>query len=226
MYLKAGFGVPSDAITVSVYWSYAASLKPTGIALGLAAVVLAIAGWLRHYHQWVHARGMVRIGVPLMSLFVIGISLTAGLVGAEAAANRARVAAASGENPAAYYGVQGRLVCVKPVSKGIPVFNGPLANRRSLLTFGTSGDRVWLWDPRRDQSLSVRLEDVVVTEAGASTCGARRRRTMRWRARGACPPRNFIRSESQKALVKARTFSKAAWRTYGGSVVAVRAASR
>ncbi|MFG2627356.1 hypothetical protein [Streptomyces sp. NPDC048473] len=171
MYLKAGFGVPSDAIQVSVYWSYAASLKPIGIALGLAVVVLAIAGWLRHYHQWVHARGMVRIGVPLMSLFVIGISLTAGLVGAEAAANRARVAAASGETPATYYGVQGRLVCVKPVSKEIPVFNGPLAATRSLLTFGTSGDRVWLWDPRRDQSLSVRLEDVIVTDAGASSCG-------------------------------------------------------
>lgn len=171
MYLKAGFGVPSEAIQVSVYWSYAASLKPIGIALGLAVVVLAVAGWMRHYHQWVHARGMVRIGVPLMSLFVIGISLTAGLLGAETAANRARTAAASGETPAAYYGVQGSLVCVKPVSKDIPVFNGPLAATRPLLTFGTSGDRVWLWDPRRDEALSVRLEDVVVTEAGASACG-------------------------------------------------------
>ncbi|MER7941989.1 MULTISPECIES: hypothetical protein [Streptomyces] len=171
MYLKAGFGVPSEAIQVSVYWSYAASLKPIGIALGLAVVVLAVAGWMRHYHQWVHARGMVRIGVPLMSLFVIGISLTAGLLGAETAANRARTAAASGETPAAYYGIQGSLVCVKPVSKDISVFNGPLAATRPLLTFGTSGDRVWLWDPRRDEALSVRLEDVVVTEAGASACG-------------------------------------------------------
>ncbi|MEU9204706.1 hypothetical protein [Streptomyces sp. NPDC048332] len=170
MYLKAGFGVPSDAIQVSVYWSYAASLKPIGIALGLSAVVLALAGWMRHYHQWVHARAMVRVGVPLMSLFVIGISLTAGLVGAEKAANRARTAAASGEAPAPYYGVQGRLVCVEPVSEEIAVFNGPLAVTRPLLTFGMSGDRVWLWDPGRDASVSVRLEDVVVTEAGASAC--------------------------------------------------------
>lgn len=170
MYLKAGFGIPSDAVQVSVYWTYAASLKPVGIALGLSAVVLAIAGWMRHYHQWVHARGMVRIGVPLMSVFVIGISLTAGLVGAEAAANRARAAAASGKAPSAYYGAQGQLVCVKPVSKEIPVFNGPLATTLPLLTFGTSGDRVWLWDSRRDESLSVRLEDVVVSEAGGNTC--------------------------------------------------------
>lgn len=38
MYLQAGFGVPSDAIHVSAYSSYAASLKPVGLALGLAAV--------------------------------------------------------------------------------------------------------------------------------------------------------------------------------------------
>ncbi|MFE9906993.1 hypothetical protein [Streptomyces clavifer] len=171
MYLKNGFGIPSGTIQVSVYSSYGASLKPIGIAMVLAVVVLAIAGWARHYHARVHSRGMVGIGVPLMSLFVIGISLTAGLLGAETAANRARTAAASGETPAAYYGVQGSLVCVKPVSKDIPVFNGPLASTRPLLTFGTSGDRVWLWDPRRDEALSVRLEDVVVTEAGASACG-------------------------------------------------------
>ncbi|MFE6761447.1 hypothetical protein [Streptomyces sp. NPDC057689] len=171
VYLKEGFGIPSDAVQVSVYQTYAASLKPVGIAIGLSAVVLAIAGWMRHYHQWVHARGMVRIGVPLMTVFVIGISLTAGLVGSEAAANRARAAAASGKVPAAYYGAQGRLVCVRPLSKRIPVFNGPLATTLPLLTFGTSGDRLWLWDSQRDESLSVRLEDVVVTQAGRSACG-------------------------------------------------------
>ncbi|NUK03979.1 hypothetical protein HRW23_24035 [Streptomyces lunaelactis] len=169
-YLRSGFGVPSDALQVSVYWSYAASLKPVGLALGLAVVVLAFAGWMRHYHQWVHARGMVRIGVPLMSLFVVVISLAAGLAGADGAAARARATAASGQNPAAYYGVQGRLVCVEPREKRIAVFNGPLATTRPLLTFGASGDRVWLWDPRRGQSLSVRLEDVVVSQARAGTC--------------------------------------------------------
>ncbi|WP_406240520.1 hypothetical protein [Streptomyces anulatus] len=169
MYLQSGFGVPSDAIHISVYWTYAASLKPVGLALGLAAVVLALAGWMRHYHQWIHARGMVRIGVPLMSLFVIGISLAAGLAEAEAAANRARAAATAGTVPAAYYGARARLVCVTPLAEETPVFNGPLATTRPLLTFGTSGDRVWLWDPRRGESLSVRLEDVAVAEARART---------------------------------------------------------
>ncbi|WP_175439214.1 hypothetical protein [Streptomyces vilmorinianum] len=171
MYLRYGFGIPSEAIHVSVYWSYATSLKPVGIAVGLALLVLSFAGWMRHYHQWVNAQGMVRVGVPLMSLFVVGMTLTAGLLGAQVAASRAQAAAASGRNPAPYYGVQGALVCVKPLNKDIPVFNGPLASGRPLLTFGPSGDRVWLWDPQRGKPLSVRLEDVVVTEKSARACG-------------------------------------------------------
>ena len=156
---------------MSVYWSYAASLKPVGIALGLTLVLLAIAGWMRHYHQWIHSQGMVRVGVPLVSVFVVAMTLTAGLIGAQVAASRAQATAASGRHPAPYYGMQGRLVCVQPMEKEIAVFNGPLNTTRPLLTFGPSGDRVWLWDPRRDASLSVRLEDVVVTEAKSGTCG-------------------------------------------------------
>ncbi|MFJ4824821.1 hypothetical protein ACIP5L_16250 [Streptomyces bacillaris] len=171
VYLENGFYVPTDAIHVSVYSTYAASLKPVCLALGLAAVVLALAGWMRHYHQWIHARAMVRIGVPLMSLFVIGIALAAGLAGAEAAAAQARTTAAAGTVPAAYYGVQGRLVCVTPLGEETPVFNGPLNTARPQLTFGTSGDLVWLWDSQRAESLSVRLEDVAITEARANTCG-------------------------------------------------------
>ncbi|MFB8047869.1 hypothetical protein [Streptomyces rubiginosohelvolus] len=170
MYLQAGFGVPSDAINVSVYSSCAASLKLAGLALGLAAVVLALAGWMRHYHQWVHARGMVRIGVPLLNLLIIGISLAAGLAGAEASANRARTAATASTVPAPYYGIRSRPVCVTSLAERTPVFNGPLSTTRPLLTFSTSGDRVWLWDPQLGESLSVRLEDVVVTEARSSTC--------------------------------------------------------
>ncbi|MFD0141379.1 MULTISPECIES: hypothetical protein [unclassified Streptomyces] len=170
MYLRYGFGIPSEAVQVSVYWSYAASLKPVAIALGLALVVLSFAGWMRRYHQWVNAQGIVRVGVPLMSLFVIGMTLAAGLLGAQAAANRARAATTSGHDPAPYYGVQGTLVCVRPLNKDIAVFNGPLASTRPLLTFGPSGDRLWLWDPRRGKPLSVRLEDVVVTEKASRAC--------------------------------------------------------
>ncbi|MFB6627580.1 hypothetical protein ACFCW1_35300 [Streptomyces sp. NPDC056375] len=170
MYLRYGFGLPSEAVQVSAYWSYAASLKPVAIAVSLALVVVSFAGWMRHYHQWVNAQRMVRVGVPVMTVFVFGMSLAAGLLGAQAAASRAQTAVASGRDPASYYGVQGTLVCVKPLSKDIAVFNGPLASTRPLLTFGPAGDRIWLWDPQRGKSLSVRLEDVVVTQKTPRAC--------------------------------------------------------
>ncbi|MFJ9700581.1 hypothetical protein [Streptomyces fradiae] len=169
-YLQAGFGIPANSLPVSVYWSYAASLKPAGVAVVSIAAVLALSGWMRHFHQWVQGRGIVWVWVPLTTVFVVGISLTAGLAWAEEAASRARAAAASGKDPAPYYGVRGKLVCVTPLQKQIAVFNGPLATKRPLVTFGPSDGRVWLWDPRRDEALSVRLEDVVVAEAASASC--------------------------------------------------------
>ncbi|MEU9465348.1 hypothetical protein AB0D78_01585 [Streptomyces avermitilis] len=171
MYLGTGFGIPADAVPVSLYWRYLASLKPLGLAFALTLLWIAIAGWMRHYHQWTQPRVMATVALPLMCVVVFGISVLAGMGGAQLAAGRAWTAARAGKTPVAYYGLEGRLVCVKPVDKKIPVFNGPLDSKEPLLTFGASGDRVWLWDPRRTESLSVRLEDVIVTEARQSGCG-------------------------------------------------------
>ncbi|MGW3419508.1 hypothetical protein [Streptomyces phaeochromogenes] len=170
VYLRTGFGIPSDAVPVSLYWRYLASLKPLGLALVLALLMVAFAGWARHYHQWTHSRGMVTVGVPLVSLAVFGVSALAGIAEAERAAGRAWVAARAGKAPATYYGLESDLVCVEPMAKEISVFKGPLEGKRPLLTFGPSGDRLWLWDPRRTEALSVRLEDVIVTEARQGGC--------------------------------------------------------
>ncbi|MEU4270801.1 hypothetical protein [Streptomyces sp. NPDC026092] len=169
VYLQRAFGLPSEAAPVSLYWSYAASLVPVGVAALGVAVVLAVAGWARHFH-FIQVRGMQRVGLALITLFIVGMTLLTGLAVAQLGATQARTTAASGRNPAPYYGVQGALVCVKPLNKDIAVFNGPFASTHPVLTFGPSGDRVWLWDPQRGKSLSVRLEDVVVTEKTARAC--------------------------------------------------------
>ncbi|KOG25163.1 hypothetical protein ADK34_17925 [Streptomyces viridochromogenes] len=169
VYLRRAFDLPSEAASVSVYWSYAASLVPVGAAALGVTVVLALAGWARHFHL-IRVRGMERVGLALMTLFVVGMTLLTGIAVAQIDSSRARAAVASGRDPARYYGIQGSLVCVKPLSEDIAVFNGPLASARPLLTFGPSGDRVWLWDPRRGEPLSVRLEDVAVTEKTSRAC--------------------------------------------------------
>ncbi|MGW6057541.1 hypothetical protein [Streptomyces sp. NPDC055189] len=170
VYLRTGFDLPTDAAPTSLYWQYAAALKPMGVSLAFALLVVAFAGWMRHYHQWVHSRGMVKVGVPLLALFIVSMSMLAGMAGAENAAGRAWTAARAGTTPATYFGLEGSLVCVEPLQKKPSVFNGPLDSKKPLLTFGPSGDRVWLWDPRRTESLSVRLEDVVITESTGRNC--------------------------------------------------------
>ncbi|MET9970995.1 hypothetical protein ABZZ80_35095 [Streptomyces sp. NPDC006356] len=170
MYLQIGFDIPAEGLSVSLYWRYAASLIPLGVALVLTLLWIAIGGWLRHYHQWTQSRGTAALTVSLVSIVIFGMSVLAGMAAAERESGRAWTAARSGKAPESYYGLEGKLVCVSPVDKEIPVFNGPLADGRPLLTFGPSGDRIWLWDPHRTESLSVRLEDVVVTGAAHGAC--------------------------------------------------------
>ncbi|MFJ9131263.1 hypothetical protein ACIRJS_45015 [Streptomyces sp. NPDC102340] len=172
-YIETGFAIPADAVPVSLYWRYAAPLKPLGLAVACALLVVALAGWMRHYHQWVHSRGMVMVGVPLTTLVVIGASMLAGIASAENAAGQAWAAARAGQTPAPYYGVEGRLVCVQPLEKKTAVFNGPLDGKKPLLTFGPAADRIWLWDPRRAEPLSIRLEDVIVTDSNGHSCKQR-----------------------------------------------------
>ncbi|MFE1902221.1 hypothetical protein ACFW96_00925 [Streptomyces gardneri] len=170
VYLRRAFGLPSEAASVSVYSSYAASLLPVGFAALGVVVVLTLAGWARHLH-FIRVRGMERVGLALMTIFIVGMTLLTGVAVAQIDASKARATALSGGNPAPYYGIQSSLVCVKPLNKDVAVFNGPLASTRPLLTFGPSGDRLWLWDPQRGKPLSVRLEDVVVTEKASRACG-------------------------------------------------------
>ncbi|NGO13408.1 hypothetical protein G5C60_38895 [Streptomyces sp. HC44] len=170
MYLGA-FGIPGDGAPVSLYWRYVASLLPLGVALVMTVFWIAVAGWLRHYHQWIHSRGTSVVTVSLVCALIFGMFVLAGIGGAEMASGRASTAARTGETPDSYFGLVGKLVCAKPLDDEVAVFNGPLNSKKPLLTFGPAGDRVWLWDPRRTDSLSLRLEDVVVTETRSGRCG-------------------------------------------------------
>ncbi|MEV2233687.1 hypothetical protein AB0H69_34625 [Streptomyces phaeochromogenes] len=171
LYLQTGFDIPADGASVSLYWRYMASLLPLGVAVALALAWVSVAGWLRHHYQWIPSRGTSTAVVYALCVVILGMFALAGMSGAQRASGDAWSAVRAGKKPSPYYGLQGSLVCVKPLARQISVFNGPLDSERPLLTFGPSGDRVWLWDPRRTESLSVRLEDVIVTEARQGDCG-------------------------------------------------------
>lgn len=81
---------------------------------------------------------MSLVCVAIFSIFVL-----ARIGEADRASGRASTAARTGETPDSYYGLGGKLVCVKPLDEEVAVFNGTLDSKEPLLTFGPSGDRVW-----------------------------------------------------------------------------------
>ncbi len=62
-------------------------------------------------------------------------------------------------------GIQGTLECLKPVIPAVSVYNAPLPTGRPLLSFGTTGNWLWVWDPVSGRSIGVPLDDVAVTPA-------------------------------------------------------------
>ncbi|WP_107099141.1 hypothetical protein [Streptomyces kanamyceticus] len=174
LYLTVGFGVPVEAVPVTTYSMTYAALKPIGLAAGFALVFVAAAGWARHtYWGRVPGDGIPGFVLPVVAALYIVTTLLVGLITAAAATDDAAAAVKEGRNPPGYYGLHGTLMCAKPLSKDIAVYNGPLVTDRPVLTFGSTGERIWLWGFQKAKggksekgdwaAMSVRLEDVVLT---------------------------------------------------------------
>ncbi|MGW5350450.1 hypothetical protein ACWERV_08015 [Streptomyces sp. NPDC004031] len=173
VYLDETFGIPAGSVPMEIGSNYAVALKPVLIAAAFALFFLSVAGWARHFHQLVVTPHLVWLFVPLLTVVYVGTALLVGLQQADSAANRTAAAARAGHDPAPYFGLDGRLMCVRPLASAIPVWDGPVPTGHAVLTFGGDGDRLWAWDPDRARSFSVRMEDVAVTapQGHGATCG-------------------------------------------------------
>ncbi|MDX3237795.1 hypothetical protein PV392_19355 [Streptomyces sp. ME03-5709C] len=171
------FGIPSGSVrTAGDVWPYAAAAEPLGLALAFVLFFTSVTGWLRHVHL---AKGDNRLALvavtTLFSAAFAATALLAGAHGADRAARDAATAARQGHAPTAYFGVRGSLMCVVPVGDGlVPGENGPVPVDHAVLSFGASGDWIWLWDPRRSQALSVRRDAVQLLPSAAVSGGSPR----------------------------------------------------
>lgn len=169
------FDIRADAVPVSTLGRYAAAAEPMGLALGSAVFFVAVLGWLRHFH--LGRDGSNRLfAVVLATLLGVVFALSAIGIGtrdaASAAGRAAENVAREGARPPDYFGVYGHFVCVRPVdaAKPLAVDNGPAPTDHQVLSFGTTGDWIWLWDPARhngtiQESFAVRREDVQLLPA-------------------------------------------------------------
>ncbi|MEU5537353.1 hypothetical protein [Streptomyces sp. NPDC020362] len=179
MYLEDFFGVPADSVHVAFYWQYVVALRPLATAVGCGLVLVALAGWARHFNVQTGAAGLVRWVLPLMALVTVLTVASGAVSDVGRAADRTMDAAAAGRRAPAYFGIQGDLVCIRPLAAKIPVIDGPVPTTHPVLSFRASGDTFWLWDPDpargKDTSrhaLRLRAEDVQLVTTTGRHCRA------------------------------------------------------
>ncbi|MDT7840307.1 hypothetical protein [Streptomyces justiciae] len=177
VYLEDMFGIPADAVHVGFFWQYAVALKPLAVAVACVLTAVAVGGWARHFNVAPSVSGFFRLMLVLAGLVAVLTTVTLSLDTTEKAAERAMNAASEGRRPPAYYGLQPELVCIHPLTKQIPVINGPAPTTHPVLSFQPNGDTLWLWDPSRSRgkdttrhALRVRAEDVILSPAQGTRC--------------------------------------------------------
>ncbi|MDL2081619.1 hypothetical protein QNN03_34855 [Streptomyces sp. GXMU-J15] len=169
------FDIRASAVPTPGLGTYSAAAEPMALVLGCVLLFVAVVGWLRYFHAGTD-RGFRVYSVVVATLLAIAYALGAVVLAnskaASAAGRAAENAAREGTRPPSYFGLHGQFMCLRPVDPAQPlaVDNGPAPTDHPVLSFGTSGDWVWLWDPRRNggpvqESFAVRREDVQLLPA-------------------------------------------------------------
>ena len=166
------FGIPDSSVSIPTTWKALAAAGPLLFGASFGLLFIALFGWLRYFHILERAdRPMVSIYAALIFLTCTLSTLRIGVTSATTAAGRAMAAAQHGHQPADYFGMQGSFVCLQPLNPSVPVLYGPLPNQ-PLLSFGASGERLWVWNPgsatlhyANAHVISVPLQDVTVVQA-------------------------------------------------------------
>ncbi|MDH6117366.1 hypothetical protein ABH930_001649 [Kitasatospora sp. GAS204A] len=159
------FDLRPAELPVSTLWHALAGLSVVFLVLKVLLVPLGVLGWLRYFHVRFRpamvAYPMVVIVLATWMLGTVQVTMTRPAH----AADRLRSQAAAGRPPAAYFGIQPRLVCVRALSSNIPIDGEPLPPGRPLLWFGTVTDRAPLWDPRTGATTRPFARDVAIVPA-------------------------------------------------------------
>jgi hypothetical protein len=168
-YLSVGFGIPADTVGVPEVLRLAIAMKSLFIAVIFVFLIVSIVGWMRYFH------GIDRFTRAPIILMFLGVSLLyvlasvgAGLSVVDGAAYAAAAQARAGRQPAAYFGLQGTLMCIHQVNSPTPVYNGPLPVRKPVVSFGTTTTELWVWDPGSGRAIGIPLQDVQTTPATGS----------------------------------------------------------
>ncbi|MFD8296497.1 hypothetical protein ACFV13_09780 [Streptomyces bauhiniae] len=178
-YLEEVLGIPESAVHVAFYWRYFVALKPTALILAITLFYVSLYGWAKYFNLYISQRAHLKVMFPLLVLLAGLAVADRTLTDVQAAAESTYLAVTRGEQPPGYFGLNGKLVCVRPVDPGkpVPVQPGPLPTSRPVLAFPREGGDLWVWDPspergRNSAEHAVRLrgEDVSLYPVTGTSC--------------------------------------------------------
>jgi hypothetical protein len=171
----AHFDLPGDPASTGWWDSLRAGVFTTLCALAGFLLLVGTAGFVHR----AYARAGARFAGSLVIGALYGTTAALALAGVtilrvDAVAAHDRGTLAAGHTPDGLYGIEPDFVCVRPTDRTPPVYGTLPPPTRPVVTFGPSGDRISLWDPKTGQSLSMRLEDAVFvpaeSEKGRAVC--------------------------------------------------------
>jgi hypothetical protein len=169
------FGFPPDSVHVAATDRLWAGAVPVVGVVFYMLLAVATAGSLRRKHRLKFTESSALLSYASMGVWIgLVIMVFPLLVGLSTTGEAldARRAVQTGEQPAAYYGLKPRLICVVPLDSRVQptAYNGPIPLDRPLLTFGPDGERIWLWDATDGEIRSMRLEDARFPEPSNGDC--------------------------------------------------------
>ncbi|WP_077796028.1 hypothetical protein [Streptomyces sp. JHA26] len=173
-----GLSFGPEDLDVPPVWQFAAAVKLL-VMLSLVMVVPAWWGFAKHRHHRYAVPGdgtNVILNVCLFVAMLAGAGLQA-LHSAGTAVDRTVAAAARGEDPPSYFGVEPEWTCVRlVVPAGELAGEGPpLKPTRPYLSFGVAGETAVLWDPVTREPVKLPANQVWLgpAESGKVTCPER-----------------------------------------------------
>ncbi|MFD7170002.1 hypothetical protein [Streptomyces violascens] len=178
-YLEEVLGIPESAVHIAFYWRYFVAFQPVAVTFAIALFYVSLYGWAKYCNLHVSHSAMLNMVFPLLVVLAgLGVAEKT-LEKVQAAGERTYEAAIRGEQPPGYFGINGRLMCVRPVEPGKPIAAqpGPPPTKRPVLVFPREGDDLWVWDPSpgrghqsTDHAVRMRAEDVSLYPATGTSC--------------------------------------------------------
>jgi hypothetical protein len=135
----------------------------------IVALVMSPLGYLRYLHMPIPMLRFLAVMLLPVALLCGAVFLLDSVLEARDAAARHQSLMRQGRLPGSFLGADPHFVRVHPLTEDPAYVGCRPATDRNLVSFGSTGERIYLWDPRTGQACQVRLGDYSFDQITART---------------------------------------------------------